>query len=89
MSNEWRQKSAAERARWLAEVAEALETTRILLAGLAAQSTPTRESRALAELVAGAIGTVEALRRGGRWQVSEAPRPKWTKQSPDRLNWRG
>lgn len=87
MNDEGRQKGATERARWLAEVAEALETARLLLAKQATLVTPTSESLALAEHITAAIAAVEALRRGGQRRISEQPCPEWIKQPPDRLGW--
>ncbi len=81
-------RSGGNRARWLAELAGALEGARMILAELA-ESPPGSESAALADRIAGAICEVEALRRGRNWPVGMAFDPDWTKLRrgrPDQLH---
>ena len=82
----WRQRSVADRACWLAELAEALEIARKLHAQLAATGSANRETLALAEHLANAIAEVQALRRGGIWQFGGNLGPQRIEHSHDRAN---
>lgn len=71
-------KSGVDRARWLAELARALDGARAELVGLA-ESSPGSEVAALADRIASAICEVAALRRSPKWLNTTAFDPDWTK----------
>ena len=70
--------NGVDRARWLAELAKALDGARATLTGLA-DSPPGSEGAALADRIASAICEVAALRRGPKWPNTTAFDPDWTK----------
>ncbi len=76
-------RSGVDRARWLAELAEALEGARAILAGLA-ESPSKNNNAALADRVDGVITEVEALRRGRNRPIGTTFNPYWTKSRRDR-----
>lgn len=59
-----REQNGLARARWLAELADALSGARDMLAQL---DPAAAETAALADHIARAIGEVDLLRRGGEW----------------------
>lgn len=79
--------SGLNRARWLAEVAEALHRARLLLAQLEASGAATAATAGLATHVQDALAEVDSLRRGGNspFRAGFNPEPmKFFPNRPDR-----
>jgi len=84
VTNSGRQFSGLDRSRWLAEVAEALTSTRDLLGQLDTSAITRAATAGLASHVANAIAEVESLRRGGNSPFRGGSDPKPMKFSPNR-----
>ncbi len=76
--------SGAERARRLAQLAEALDNARMLLAQLAEVPPAKKEIAEMVARVAAASAELESLRRGGNWGVERAVGPTRIKLSRER-----
>jgi len=79
-----RQFSGLNRARWLAEVAEALKSARDLLGRLDASAPTTAATAGLASQIANAISEVDSLRGGGNSPFRGDSDPKPIIFFPDR-----
>ena len=76
------QTTAAERARWLAELAEAIDGAKRLARTIAASDRAAAEARELFSRLEAVEIEVEALRRGGRNNMRRQIDPKWTSLVP-------
>lgn len=76
---------AAQRARWLAELAEALDEAGTLL-NKVAPSEGNREAAELRQRIETVRLEVEAMRVGRSMLVRQDLRPEWTEQVPWRLS---
>ena len=72
---------AAERARWLGEVAEALEGARVLVKQLGAAEGRIEAIELYARIEAIRV-EIEAIRRGRGAAASRHPNPKWSNTLP-------
>ena len=76
------QETAAERARWLAELAEAIDGAKRLGRTLAASESADPEAREIFGRLEAVGLEVEALRRGSRNNLRRGINPKWTSLVP-------
>lgn len=77
---------ALMRARWLAELGQALEEARRLVPELSQSPRFANESAAIAVRVEEAISHVDRLRRGRPIAIADILGPKWLGQSSDRAD---
>ena len=76
------QETAAERAQWLAELAEAIDGAKRLARTLAASESADAEAREIFGRLEAVELEVEALRRGSRNNLRRGIDPKWTSLVP-------